>query len=54
MLKIFCEEPAIVPDLTQPFAYVALGIQLERTSNPNGGEFYNRDEMVGLIASALA
>jgi hypothetical protein len=47
------EELAVTPDLTQPFVYVALGMQPERTTNPNGGVFDDQDVMVGVIAAAL-
>jgi hypothetical protein len=52
-LKRRYEELAVEPDLTQPFVYVALGMQPERTTNPNGGVFDDQDVMVGMIAAAL-
>lgn len=51
--KRLYEELAVEPDLTQPFVYVALGMQPERTTNPNGGVFDDQDVMVGLIAASL-
>ena len=44
---------AVSPDFTQPYVYVALSMQPERATNPNGGVFDDQDLMVGLIAAAL-
>jgi hypothetical protein len=52
-LKRRYEELAVEPDLAQPFVYVALAMQPERTTNPNGGVFDDQDLMVGMIAAAL-
>jgi hypothetical protein len=52
-MKLRYEELAVEPDLTQPYVYVALGMQPERTTNPNGGVFDDQDVMVGMIAAAL-
>jgi hypothetical protein len=47
------EELAIEPDLAQPFIYVPLHLQPERSTNPNGGVFDDQDVMIGLIAASL-
>jgi hypothetical protein len=47
------DELAVVPDLNQPYVYVALHLQPERTSNPGGGVFDDQDALIGLIASVL-
>jgi hypothetical protein len=46
-------ELAFEPDFTQPYVYVALSMQPERSTNPNGGVFDDQDVMVGIIAAAL-
>lgn len=46
-------ELAVEPDFTQPYVYVALSMQPERSTNPNGGVFDDQDVMVGVIAAAL-
>jgi hypothetical protein len=46
-------ELAVEPNFTQPYVYVALGFQPERSTNPNGGVFDDQDVMVGIIAAAL-
>jgi hypothetical protein len=53
LMKRRYEELAVAPDLSQPFVYVALGMQPERTTNPNGGVFDDQDVMVGMIAATL-
>ena len=47
------EELAVIPDLAQPYVYVALHAQPERSTNPNGGVFDDQDVMIGLIAAAM-
>jgi Capsule polysaccharide biosynthesis protein len=47
------DELAVSPDLTRPYIYVALHMQPERSTNPNGGVFDNQDVMIGMIAAAL-
>jgi Capsule polysaccharide biosynthesis protein len=46
-------ELAVEPDFTRPYVYVALSMQPERSTNPNGGVFDDQDVMVGMIAAAL-
>ncbi len=41
------------PDLTQPYVYVPLHLQPERSTNPIGGVFDDQYVMVGMIAAAL-
>ena len=47
------DELAIGPDLEQPYVYVALHLQPERATNPNGGVFDDQHIMVEMIASVL-
>jgi hypothetical protein len=47
------DELAVKPDLTQPYVYVALHIQPERSTNPNGRVFDDQQVLVGLIAKSL-
>jgi hypothetical protein len=47
------DELAVAADLTQPFVYVPLHIQPERSTNPIGGIFDDQHLMVGLISAVL-
>jgi Capsule polysaccharide biosynthesis protein len=47
------DELAVAPDLSQPFVYVALHLQPERSTNPIGGVFDEQYVMIGMISSVL-
>jgi hypothetical protein len=47
------DEIAVSPDLGQPYIYVPLHLQPERSTNPIGGVFDEQYVMVGMISSVL-
>lgn len=49
----YYDKLAVIPDLSQPYIYVALHLQPERSTNPLGGVFDDQHTMVDMIASAL-
>jgi hypothetical protein len=52
-LIAYYDKLAKAPDFSQPYVYVALHAQPERSTNPMGGVFDEQDIMIKLIASTL-